>query len=268
MIRLLELLLEISNQPKAIFLAGSAGGGKTSTYKSNPEFPTQIDNLLPSSYEVINVDIPYEELLKKSGLSNKMQKDFTPDELAQAGKLMGKAQKITKEKYNKALESLQNLIIDGTGAFSGPLLKKKQQLEDLGYKTMMVMIYTSPLTSLERNLKRGEKGGRSLLPSIVLRTWRDVNKNIDTYKQIFGDNMVLINNDPENATTGFDTEYIKKTYFDTSKAKGKEKSPEEMAKSKAEKEQMNKDIETIIQNIPSFDTVDQAKSKITNFINK
>ena len=57
MIRLINLLLEINNQPKAIFLAGSAGSGKSSTYKLNPDFPTQLDNLLPSSYNVINDNI-------------------------------------------------------------------------------------------------------------------------------------------------------------------------------------------------------------------
>ena len=253
MIGLISLLKEIQGKPKAIFMAGPAGSGKT----------TILKQLIPSNFTVINVDDTYEDLLKASGLGMNI-KDFGPEELSQAAKMMGQAQKITREKYSELTKGLQNVVIDGTGAASRPLLKKKQELEDLGYDTFMVMLYVSPITSLERNKQRD----RSLLPGVVLRTWRDVNKNIDTYKQIFGDNMVLINNDPENATTDFDTEYIKKTYFDTSKAKGKEKSPEEMAKSKAEKEQMNKDIETIIQNIPSFDTVDQAKSKITNFINK
>ena len=253
MIGLISLLKEIQGKPKAIFMAGPAGSGKT----------TILKQLIPSNFTVVNVDDTYEDLLKASGLGMNI-KDFGPEELSQAAKMMGQAQKITREKYSELTKGLQNVVIDGTGAASRPLLKKKQELEDLGYDTFMVMLYVSPITSLERNKQRD----RSLLPGVVLRTWRDVNKNIDTYKQIFGDSMVLINNDPENATTDFDTEYIKKTYFDTSKAKGKEKSPEEMAKSKAEKEQMNKDIETIIQNIPSFDTVDQAKSKITNFINK
>ena len=253
MIGLISLLKEIQGKPKAIFMAGPAGSGKT----------TILKQLVPSNFTVINVDDTYEDLLKASGLGMNI-KDFGPEELSQAAKMMGQAQKITREKYSELTKGLQNVVIDGTGAASRPLLKKKQELEDLGYDTFMVMLYVSPITSLERNKQRD----RSLLPGVVLRTWRDVNKNIDTYKQIFGDSMVLINNDPENAATDFDTEYIKKTYFDTSKAKGKEKSPEEMAKSKAEKEQMNKDIETIIQNIPSFDTVDQAKSKITNFINK
>ena len=168
MIRLVDLLLEINTQPKAIFLAGPAGSGKSYISKQ----------LIPSNMQVINVDDTYEELLKKSGLGMK-QKDFTPDELSQAAKLMGQAQSATREKYAKALESLQNIVIDGTGAASRPLLKKKQQLEELGYKTFMLMIYVSPLTSLKRNAERD----RSLMPSIVLRTWRDINQNIDTYKK-------------------------------------------------------------------------------------
>ena len=66
MIRLLELLLEISNQPKAIFLAGSAGGGKTSTYKSNPEFPTQIDNLLDLKFLSTGSGSSTKKYLKKT----------------------------------------------------------------------------------------------------------------------------------------------------------------------------------------------------------
>ena len=149
--------------PRAIFMAGPAGAGKSFVAKSLPL----------SKFHVINVDDTYEELLKASGIGLK-QKDFSPEELSQAAKLMGQAQKATKEKYAKALSELNDIIIDGTGAASGPLLKKKAELEELGYETMMVMIYVSPVTSLERNANRD----RSLMPSIVLRTWRDINKNI------------------------------------------------------------------------------------------
>jgi hypothetical protein len=200
-------------------------------------------------------------LLKASGLGMK-QKDFDPEQLSQAAKLMGQAQKTTKEKYAKALENLHDIIIDGTGAASRPLLKKKAELEALGYETMMLMIYVSPITSLERNLNRD----RSLLPSIVLRTWRDINKNIDIYKQAFGDNFILINNDPKNANKSFDVEDIKRRFFDTSKAKGKPKSPEELAKLKADREELNKDIKLALTLEPKFTPADTAKSKIQSFI--
>jgi predicted kinase len=248
MIKLFDLLQEITGKPKAIFLAGPAGSGKTYTLKQ----------LLPvEKYEVINVDDTYEELLKSSGLGTNL-KDFGPEELSQAAKLMGRAQGATKEKYAKALESLNNVIIDGTGAASKPLLKKKSELEALGYETMMLMLYVSPMTSLKRNAERE----RSLLPQIVLRTWRDTNKNIELYRQEFGDRFILINNDPEDANKTFDPAEVKKLYFDTAKFTSKPKTPEEQAKGKADAEQLNQDIISLVKSIPQTDTLDSAKSKI------
>ena len=190
------------------------------------------------------------------------QKDFDPEQLSQAAKLMGQAQKTTKEKYAKALENLNDIIIDGTGAASRPLLKKKAELEALGYETMMIMIYVSPMTSLERNANRD----RSLMPSIVLRTWRDINQNIETYEQAFGDDLVIINNDPKDANKSFDSQEIKRRFFDTSKAKGKPKTPEEIAKSQADVAQLNKDIELALQQQPKFTPPAEAVAKIKAFI--
>ena len=242
MIKLSTLLKEIQGAPKAIFLAGPAGSGKTYISKQ----------IIPSSLKVINSDDTYEELLKVSGIGLK-QKDFTPDQLSQAAKLQAQARKTTQDILAKS--------IDGTVAASNPVLKKKQQLEDLGYETLMLMVYVSPLTSLERNAQRD----RSLMPGIVLRTWRDVNKNIDVYKQTFGKNFILLNNNPEDVNKGFSSELIK-PYTQDSAAVGKPKTPEEMAKSKAEKEALNKEIEVMVNKLPEFDSVDSAKSKIQNFV--
>jgi len=242
---------EAQQTPQAIFMAGPAGAGKSFVSKSLPL----------SKFQVINVDDTYEELLKATGIGTNI-KDFSPEELSQAAKLMAQAQKTTKEKYAKALENLNDIIIDGTGAASKPLLKKKAELEALGYETMMVMIYVSPVTLLERNASRE----RSLTPGIVLNTWEKVNSNIKTYQDAFGDNFVLINNDPKDADTSFDSQEIKRRFFDTAKAKGKPKTPEELAKKKAEVEAMNKSIEQLLKQKPKFTSRDQAISKIKAFI--
>jgi dephospho-CoA kinase len=73
MIKLIDLLLEAANQPKAIFLAGPAGSGKSYISKQ----------LIPSGLTVINVDDTYEELLKSAGLGTKIA-DFSQDQLSQA----------------------------------------------------------------------------------------------------------------------------------------------------------------------------------------
>lgn len=250
MISLVQLLKEVQGTPKAIFLAGPAGSGKS--YISS--------QLIPNTFIVINSDDTYEELLKASGIGLK-QKDFTPDQLSQASKLQAQARKVTQDKLTKSVEDKNNIVIDGTGAASGPVLKKKQQLEDLGYETLMLMIYVSPLTSLERNQQRD----RSLMPGIVLRTWRDVNKNIETYKQAFGSNFILLNNNPEDANKEFNADLLE-PYVKDSTAIGKPKTPEEQAKSDADKAQLNKDIESMVNQLPEFDTLDTAKNKINEFV--
>ena len=250
MISLVQLLKEMQDGPKAIFLAGPAGSGKS--YISS--------KLIPNTFTSINSDDTYEALLKASGIGLK-QKDFTPDELSQSAKLQAQARKVTQDKLSQSIENKNNIVIDGTGAASGPVLKKKQQLEDLGYKTLMLMIYVSPLTSLERNQQRD----RSLMPGIVLRTWRDVNKNIEIYKEAFGNNFILLNNNPKDVNMKFNTDLLE-PFIKSSSAIGKPKTPEEQAKSDADKAQLNKDIESMVNQLPEFDTPDTAKNKINEFV--
>ena len=250
MISLIQLLKEVQDSPKAIFLAGPAGSGKS--YIST--------KLIPNTFTVINSDDTYEELLKANGIGLK-QKDFTPDQLSQASKLQAQARKVTQDKLAQSIESKNNIVIDGTGGALAPLTKKKQQLEDLGYETLMLMIYVSPLVSLERNQQRD----RSLMPGIVLRNWKDVNKNIEMYRQAFGNNFILLNNNPKDTKQEFNTTLLK-PFIQASTAVGKPKSPEDQAKSDADKAQLNKDIESMVGQLPEFDTIDTAKNKINEFI--
>jgi predicted kinase len=253
MIGLISLLKEIQGKPKAIFMAGPAGSGKSFI----------SSKLVPSDFTTINVDDTYEELLKSSGIGMKLA-NMSPDELKKSGELMGQARKVTDTKFQDAVKDAKNLLIDSVGGSSKTLLKKKAELESLGYQTAMIMTYVSPITSLERNKTRD----RSLLPSIVIRSWRDVNTNIDVYRQAFGNNFILLNLDPDNANKNFDEEYIYKTYIEPLGQIGKEKSPEEKTKSESEAKQIYSDIKQTLKSQPEFDTVEQAKTKITNFIQK
>jgi predicted kinase len=250
MIKLLDLLLETSARPKAIFLAGPAGSGKTYVTKQ----------IIPSNLTVINVDDTYEELLRAAGLGTKIS-DFSQDQLSQAAKLMGSAQKATKEKYAQLSAAKNNIVIDGTGAASKPLLKKKSELESLGYDTMMLMIWVSPYTSLKRNASRD----RALPPGIVLRTWAGVNNNIDTYKEEFGDKFILVNNDPEGKAE-YDPETAKRMFFQTVKGSGKAYTADERAKRDQEIQGLNDMIAHLVEITPEFTTIEDAKSKINNFV--
>jgi dephospho-CoA kinase len=248
MISLVQLLKEIQSKPTAIFMAGPAGSGKT----------TILNQLGLKGFKVINVDDVYEELLKTE-LGKEDFASMSPEELSTAAKLMGKARVVTREKEKQTLSSSENVIIDGTGAASNPLLKKKEDLEAMGYDTFMILLYVSPMTSLKRNAERG----RSLPTSAVLKSWEGVVKNIDIYRQAFGNNIVVLNNDPENADPTFDVQSIIKAFPQPT---GREKSPEEVEKSKADKEKTNQEIKSLLDIEREFDTLDVAKNKVNEFI--
>jgi dephospho-CoA kinase len=250
MISLVQLLKEVQSSPKAIFMAGPAGAGKTFI----------LNKLGIKGFTMINVDEDYEELLKKE-LGKGDFSSMSPEELSTAAKLMGKARVTTREKETQAIGALQNIVIDGTGAASKPLLKKKQELEARGYETFMIMIYVSPMTSLKRNAERG----RSLPTIAVLKSWQGLVSNIETYRQAFGNNIVIVNNDPEDVDKSFDPEQIQQLF---PMPQGKPKTPEELAKSKADKEKTNQEIKALLNIEQEFDTFDVAKQKVNQFINE
>jgi len=250
MISLVQLLKEVQEKPKAIFMAGPAGSGKT----------TILNQLGLQDFISINIDDVYEKLLKKE-LGKSDFTSMSPEELSIAAKMMGKSRAMTKEKEAQAIQSLKNIIIDGTGAASKPLLKKKADLEAMGYNTFMILLYVSPMTSLTRNAQRG----RSLPTSAVLKSWEGVIKNIDVYRQEFNNNIAIINNDPPEyeVDTSFNPEKIKQLF---PQPKGKPKTPKEEEKSKAEKEKTNQEIQSLLNIEREFDTFDVAKNKVNEFI--
>lgn len=248
MISLVQLLKEVQNQPKAILMAGPAGAGKSYT----------LNQLGLQNFTTINVDDDFEALLQKE-LGKSDFASMSPEELSIAAKMMGKARATTREKEMLATTNLNNIVIDGTGASYKVIAKKKEELENMGYDVFMILIYVSPMTSLIRNAQRG----RSLPTSAVLKSWASVVNNIEPYKQLFGNNIVIINNDPADANKSFDSLEIQKMF---PMPKGKEKSPEELAKSKAEKEAVNQQIQSLLQKEPEFDSMESAKSKVNEFV--
>lgn len=244
------LLSEVSSKPKAIFMAGPAGAGKSFI----------LDKLDLDKFTTINVDDTYEELLRAEFGQEIDFSKMSPDQLSQAGKFMAQARKATDNKLASAKEMFDDIIIDGTGAAPNPLLKKKKDLEDLGYDTFMFALYVSPMTSLKRNNDRS----RSLPTSAVLGSWAGIAGSVDQYAQEFGKNFVLIDNDPEGADTSFDPEAIKKAF---PMPRGKDKSPEEIEKSRKKKEELNNKIAGLLSKDRPAVSFEEAKTRLNQFLN-
>lgn len=154
---------------KAIFLAGGPGSGKSFVAK----------NLLTNTgLKTVNSDEVYEFLMKKQGLDLDPETIFSP----QGQEIRGRAKELTKKRQGGYLTGRLGLIIDGTGKDVGKIAKTQEELESLGYETMMIFVNTSLEVAQDRNQQRE----RSLDPAQVQKMWNAVQQNIMKFQQVFG----------------------------------------------------------------------------------
>tara|TARA_R110001599_G_scaffold58272_7_gene160604 strand:+ start:1986 stop:2786 length:801 start_codon:yes stop_codon:yes gene_type:complete len=265
MIKLLDLLLEVQGKPKAIILAGAPGAGKGSI----------LGGLDLSGLKTFNLDDTIAALSKQDGFTLN-QKDTDSENRSKFMKAMAQAtKKLKSEDIPQAISNRESFILDGTSASKNQTVKLVDQLEQAGYDVLMLYVYTDLETSLKRNQERFEKSGgedRSLMPGAVVSTWNSVTKNFDTYKEMFGNNFISVANTGESEVMK-DIENILQTYVAPFKVKdGKPKTDKEIARSRAQKAKLNKELQDIlssdqVQNIiNSSISKEEAQGKINAFL--
>ena len=166
---------------KAIVMAGTPGGGKSSVIKGL--------GLVKDGFKEVNQDISLEWLKTKEGLPAK-EADYTKEQKSIRSKLGAEARKIAARKLDKFSKQGNGIILDGTGASLKATESKVQALEELGYEVSMIYVDTPKETAIARNQARAE---RSLPDFIVEKTWDAVNKNREVYAGRFGDKFYQIN---------------------------------------------------------------------------
>jgi len=166
---------------KAVFLSGGPGSGKDYI----------LDNTLAGHGLVeINSDKALEFLMDKNNLDKKMpesEKDIR-------NIVRGKAKDMTELKQHLALLGRNGLIINGTGDDPAKYTKIKKNLESIGYETMMVSVNTKDEVSSQRNIERGQRGGRTVPEDIRKEKWDAVNNARPEMAKLFGHNYYEIDN--------------------------------------------------------------------------
>ena len=162
---------------KAFFLAGGPGSGKSYVVRRTTG---------GTGLKIVNSDPVFENLLKKAGLSLKMP----PEEFERKEIVRGRAKELTKKQQANYLEGRLGIIVDGTGKDANRILKQKAGLEELGYDTYMIFVNTSIDVALARN----EKRARSLQPSFVVKSWKDVQANIGAFNNMFRQGFIVVDN--------------------------------------------------------------------------
>jgi shikimate kinase len=155
---------------KAVFLAGGPGSGKS--------FIVGKTGLPALGYRVVNSDDAFEAAMRKAGLKMSPENIFS----VQGQELRGRAKELTGKKEQLYIQGRLGLVIDGTGKDVEKVKKQIVQVKKLGYDVAMIFVNTDLETALERNRQRE----RSLPDAEVETYWKDVQKNVGAFQQLFG----------------------------------------------------------------------------------
>ena len=166
---------------KAVFLAGGPGSGKDYV----------LDNTLAGhGLTEINSDKALEFLMDKEGLD----KTMPASENEKKDIVRGRAKNITELRQKLALLGRNGLIINGTGDNVEKITKIKKKLEEIGYDSSMIVVNTADEISKQRNIERGQRGGRTVPEHIRKEKWDNVQAGRAEFAKMFGQNYMEFDN--------------------------------------------------------------------------
>jgi len=166
---------------KAVFLAGGPGSGKDYV----------LDNTLSGhGLTEINSDKALEFLMDKEGLD----KTMPANEKEQRDFVRGRAKSMTELRQRLALQGRNGLIINGTGDDAEKIGRIKERLEELGYESSMIMVNTDDEVSKQRNIERGQRGGRTVPENVRKEKWDAVQNSRPEFAKMFGDKYMEFDN--------------------------------------------------------------------------
>ncbi len=167
---------------KGVFICGSGGSGKSTIAKTHF-----------SEFTIIDVDLIYEQELVNNNLGLNV-KNFNNEQNIIAQNLFEKSKKLNDQKFDTAVETGQNIVIDSIGRNPEIILHQRELLEKMGYETYMIMVYAE----LETCINRVESRNRVYSQNITIDSWYLSYSNISIYNREFNSRFMLIYNDDTN----------------------------------------------------------------------
>ena len=173
---------------KAVFLAGGPGSGKDFVMHKSLDGHGMIE---------INSDNALEYMMDKKKLDKKMPES----EKDQRDAVRARAKSVTDLRHRLALHGKNGMIINSTGDDKTKIKKLKGMLEDDGYDTKLVFVHASDKVSADRNIARGQRGGRMVPEKIRAAKWQKSQDQRVDYAKIFGtDNYHEFDNSEDHKT--------------------------------------------------------------------
>ena len=212
-----QLILESVGKKgyKMIFLAGLPGGGKSTLLRQlgleNQFTNCNIDNFfepkLMPNFGTMNLHAMKENFFKwhrlrkeklAAGENLSDAENQAYEEAASKNRLERQLfiQSINefKKQIGEVCEIGSNFIIDGTAISPSRTAEDKQKYELAGYDCAMIFVDIDTETSVQRNISRGQKGGRAIWSGIIEDMGPQMAENVAVYEELFADNFFLVSN--------------------------------------------------------------------------
>jgi adenylate kinase len=177
----------------ACFNVGGPGSGKSYVLKQLQEvitpFPKVIDSDKLFTKKLQVNDLP--QKIPAEASDNPEQQKLRQQQMALRDKAMASINSVLKTQIGGYF----SIILDGTGKVSKKMAARKEVMERLGYDTFAIIVSTSLPVAQERNAKR-ERSLPATGEGSVEQIWGQVQNNIPFYKELFGNNCIIVNNDP------------------------------------------------------------------------
>jgi hypothetical protein len=138
----------------------------------------------------MNSDKALEFLMDKEGLD----KTMPASEEEKRNLTRGRAKNLTELRQRLAILGRNGLIINGTGDDVEKVTKIKEKLEEVGYESSMVLVNTADEVSKQRNIDRGQRGGRTVPENIRKEKWDGVQAGRPEFAKLFGNNYMEFDN--------------------------------------------------------------------------
>jgi chloramphenicol 3-O-phosphotransferase len=172
-----------STNPRAIFMVGGAGSGKSSVIQGL--------GLTDNGFRLVNQDPYLEKYISEAGLPTD-ESTYDKEQRSTRAKLGWKARKAAEEDLAQNTAAKESMIIDGTAASYNATTKKIKALEAAGFEVHMVFVNTSKAIASQRNATRA---ARSLPDFVVKKNWDQVQESAQKYREEYVGRFYEINTD-------------------------------------------------------------------------
>ena len=188
--KLIDIINEGPRDPnifKSIFTAGIPGSGKTTIVKKLTA---------GTGMKMVSFDELYEYLIKQNN-----RQDIST---------LNRSSHLVDTKLSTYLDGRLGIIIDKTSWDYNRVSSIKEQLETLGYDTLMIYVNTDINVAKQRTKDRFQSTGRRVDDEYIDSVFKKLSSNLGKYQQEFSDRFIIIDNTVNNANLDQLTQFAQK----------------------------------------------------------